>query len=126
MTFGSRVPNLSKVRNPIQHGYQQSVKCNTAKGGTSGTDQGGHLFGSRFDGAGEQINLVPMNSTLNLSQWKIMENNWENLLKQNPPKVIKIKIEIKYEDATKPLRPTRFLVTETIDGVNQPIKTFIN
>jgi hypothetical protein len=109
-----------------RNGYQQSVKCNGAKGGTPGVDQGGHLVGSRFDGAGEQINLVPMTSTLNLSQWKSMENNWALTLTNNPSATIKVKIEVKYDDAAKPLRPTRFIVTETINGAAQAPKQFFN
>jgi hypothetical protein len=108
-----------------RNGYQQSVKCKGAKDGNP-TDQGGHLIGSRFDGAGEQINLVPMTSNLNLSQWKTMENNWETLLKQVPPKRVEIKIEVKYEDPLKPTRPTRFIVIETIDGTVQQPRVFNN
>lgn len=39
-------------------------------------DDGGHLIGARFDGHGENINLVPQNSNLNRSAWKRMENSW--------------------------------------------------
>jgi DNA/RNA non-specific endonuclease len=108
-----------------RNGYQQSVKCKGAKDGNP-TDHGGHLIGSRFDGAGEQINLVPMTSNLNLSQWKTMENNWELQLNAVPPKNIKVQIEVKYEDPTKPSRPTRFIVIETIDGTIQQPRLFNN
>lgn len=93
--------------------------------GTPGTDQGGHLIGSRFDGAGEQINLVPMTSDLNLSRWKTMENNWATQLSAVPPTTVNVKIDIKYDDALKPNRPTRFIVTETI-GTASPVQTTFN
>lgn len=124
---GGRVEKVEgdlKLSTRDRNGYQQSVKCNGAKGGTPGTDQGGHLIGSRFDGAGEQINLVPMGSDLNLSQWKNMENNWAQKLEANIS--VSVKIEVKYEDAAKPFRPTRFIVTETIGGTAQAPKTFLN
>ena len=38
------------------------------------TDQGGHLFASIFNGAGDAINLVPMDGVLNQRSWKQMEN----------------------------------------------------
>jgi filamentous hemagglutinin len=86
---GGRVEKVEaelKLAPGDRNGYQQSVKCNGAKGGMPGTDQGGHLIGSRFDGAGEQINLVPMTSNVNLSQWKSMENNWAAQLNAVPQK----------------------------------------
>ncbi len=111
-----------------RNGYQQSVKCKGAKDGNP-TDHGGHLIGSRFDGAGEQINLVPMTSNLNLSQWKSMENSWENLLQQIPPKNIKIEIKVIYDPNVIPpsKRPIGFEVIEFVDGQQVlPIKRFNN
>jgi sRNA-binding regulator protein Hfq len=129
---GGRVEKVEaelKLAPRDRNGYQQSVKCNGSKGGTLGSDQGGHLIGSRFDGAGEQINLVPMTSDVNLSQWKTMENNWAAQLNPVPPgvpKTVKIQIDVKYDDPLKPNRPTRFIVTETI-GTAAPVQSiFIN
>lgn len=110
-----------------RNGHQQTVKCKVSKDGLP-DDQGGHLIGSQFDGAGEQINLVPMTSDLNLSKWATMENNWRNLLSQTPPKKVKIEIEIIYDPAN-PLskRPSGFKVKEFVDGQQVlPVKQFIN
>jgi hypothetical protein len=103
-----------------RNGYQQSVKCNKSKDGIPG-DQGGHLVGSRFDGAGEQINLVPMNSTLNLGDWKSMENGWANEISLG--KEVKIEITPIYSGTSK--RPVKFEVEYYIDG-NYNFREFNN
>ena len=60
-----------------------------------------------------------MDATLNLGQWKSMENSWADMLNQNPPVQLKVKIEIEYGDVANPKRPTRFKVTETRNGMAQ-------
>ena len=50
--------------------YQQSV---VGKSGEA-ADQGGHLIASALGGAGDKINLVPMDKVLNNGEWKQMEN----------------------------------------------------
>lgn len=82
-------------------------------------DDGGHLVASIFDGAGEQINYAPMNSNLNRSAWKKMENTWAEAIKGPPPKEVKIDIQAIYDDGDK--RPSKFLVKYTIDG--EPFKS---
>lgn len=44
------------------------------------TDDGGHLIANIFKGSGEIDNLVPMNATLNRSEYKTLENTWKNAL----------------------------------------------
>jgi len=107
---------LGKV-NPSwdRNGYQQSIKCNKAKNGTQGNDQGGHLIGSQFGGSGEQINLVPMKSSVNGpgGDWYTMEQKWANGGKT----ITGVEIKIIY-GVDK--RPTNFLVKWSENGVEMP------
>jgi len=94
--------------------YQQSLKCNKAKDGVIGQDQGGHLLGAQFGGPGEQINLVPMRKTLNQSPgtWAQMEQEWTNIL-NNGGSVSNVQINISYGPNG---RPTGFNVIATVNG----------
>lgn len=101
-----------------RNGYQQ---CKVGKCGETG-DDGGHLIATRFSGLGEKINMVPMNSNLNRSEWKKMENIWARSLKDN--KEISVKIESVYIRNSD--RPNSINVTYKI-GNEPPIeRTFIN
>ncbi|MDA3616525.1 DNA/RNA non-specific endonuclease [Polluticaenibacter yanchengensis] len=107
-----KVEGELKLSSRNRNGYQQSVKCKGSKDGLS-DDHGSHLIGSRFDGAGEQINLVPMKSDLNLREWKVMENEWEKALQQG--KTVNIEIRPIYDGTSK--RPIGFEVDYWIDGI---------
>ncbi|WP_238015029.1 DNA/RNA non-specific endonuclease [Dactylosporangium sp. AC04546] len=76
------------------------------------TDQGGHLFAHIFRGPGERINLVPMDSNLNLSAWKRMENRWARALDGGST----VRVEGRVEYPPGSTRPSRFVVVENIDG----------
>lgn len=106
-----------------RNGYQQSVKCKSVKDGIDG-DQGGHLIGSRFDGAGEQINVLPMRGDLNLSEWKVMENDWADALSQQPPQNVKVDVRPLYNGDSK--RPYKFEVRYQIGSQPPVLKTFDN
>ena len=103
-----------------RNGYQQR-KGVTSKDGNLDTDQGGHLIASIFEGAGEQINLVPMLGSLNQGAWRSMERSWQTALQAG--KKVEVDIKVIYEGSSK--RPKKFEVDYTIDGENffQP---FIN
>ena len=58
--------------------YQQ---LKAGKQGIDG-DEGGHLIASILNGSGEKINLLPMNSNLNRSLWKKLENGWAKSLQE--------------------------------------------
>ena len=79
------------------------------------------MIAAIFDGAGEQINYVPMKGSLNQGTWKSMEAGWQSALKSS--KKVEIDIKIIY-DSTK--RPVAFEVDSWIDGVKQLKKTFDN
>jgi uncharacterized cupin superfamily protein len=93
--------------------YQQG-KSVTLKDGTKGIDEGGHLIGHQFKGAGEQINYVPMKGELNQGAWKKMESDWAKALKQVPPKKVEVDIKNIYDGTSK--RPTKIAVQYLIDG----------
>ena len=80
------------------------------KGNSDNTqnDDGGHLIATIFNGDGDFANLVPMNSNLNRSAWKKMENTWAKLLKAGCE--VKIEIKLKYNNNYS-LRPDHFYVT---------------
>ncbi|WP_231038024.1 DNA/RNA non-specific endonuclease [Pectinatus frisingensis] len=75
-------------------------------------DDGGHLIASIFKGSGEIDNLVPMNSTLNRSEYKSLENTWKNALDEG--KTVNVKIEPTYNSGS--VRPAKFDIEYTIDG----------
>ncbi len=80
------------------------------------TDVGGHLIARYFDGAGEGINIVPMDAALNsrkigLGKYGQLEKQWEDHLKIEGNSV-KINIKIKYDgDST---RPSQFIIEQTL------------
>lgn len=89
--------------------YQQ---CVTGKCGDIG-DDGGHLIASSLGGAGDRINIVPQASTLNRGDWKAMENELRNALKDG--KSVSVKINVGYP-AGSGVRPNEFQVFTNIGG----------
>ena len=100
--------------NKHDRNYYQQGKAGKADGIKDGKvhDDGGHLISSRHDGAGEQINYVPMNSNLNRGEWKKMENKWNNALKEG--KKVEIDIQPIYKGNSN--RPEVFSVKYWVDG----------
>ncbi|WP_220125622.1 DNA/RNA non-specific endonuclease, partial [Xanthomonas oryzae] len=109
--------NLS-LNTKDRNGYQQ---CKVGKCGDV-DDEGGHLVASIFDGPGEKLNLVPMNSNLNKGAWKTMENTWASALKEG--KSVNVKIEPIYSGNSS--RADRFLVRYSIDGARPVYVDFKN
>jgi len=95
-----------------RNGYQQG------KVGNSGeiNDQGGHLIAATLGGAGDRINLVPMDKVLNNGAYKKMESDLAKALEQG--KSVSVKIDVGYP-AGGGVRPNEFRVTTTIDGKKQ-------
>ena len=86
-------------------------------------DQGGHLIGDQFGGAGGKENLVPMDKGVNnyhQGEWGQMEKNWAEQLKNG--KKVNVKIEPQYSGSD--IRPSSFKITETIDGVTEKFTIF--
>jgi hypothetical protein len=83
-------------------------------------DQGGHLIASIFDGPGEAINLKAMNGSFNQTEFRNLERTLETAL-QNGKKV-EVKIDIIHQGDS--LRPDKFIVKYTIDGVPDLLEFF--
>lgn len=54
---------------------EKTAQLQSGKSGKKG-DQGGHIIGHRFIGEHGVINMFPQNARFNVSDWKIMENEW--------------------------------------------------
>ena len=76
-------------------------------------DHAGHLFGDRFGGSSELDNLVSQARRVNLSEYKVIENQWANALENG--KKVSVNIDIKYDAGSS--RPVAFKVTYEIDRV---------
>jgi hypothetical protein len=100
--------DLSKITMP-RNTYQQSV---VGKSGEA-ADQGGHLIASALGGAGDKINLVPMDKVLNNGEWKQMENTLKKALENGQN--VSMKIDLKYPSSSD-VRPSNFTVQTTING----------
>ncbi len=99
----------------------QQIRAVDVKDGVRGTDQGGHIIGARFFGAGEQINYYPQSANLNQGAWKTMENGWANAMVAGKD----VKVEVKAIFNSSSGRPDKFEVRYSIDG--QPfLETFDN
>lgn len=85
-------------------------------------DHAGHLFGDRFGGSPELDNLVSQARSVNLSEFKKIENQWAKALNETPPKNVTVDIKISYPDGAT--RPSSFEVNYTIDG--EPFSQIIN
>ena len=120
-----RVSSISGELKPIKRDrntYQQGKAGK--KGGIKdavANDDDGHLIPSRLDGAGEQINYVPMNSNLNRGAWKRIENVWDNALKRG--KKVEVDIQPIYKGSSN--RPDKFKLVYKIDG-KEFVKKFKN
>ena len=90
----------------------QQIRAVDVKDGVRGTDQGGHIVGSRFFGLGEQINLYPQSANLNQGSWKQMEDLWASEMVAG--KDVKIKVKALFEGTSQ--RPIGFEVDYWIDG----------
>ncbi len=66
-------------------------------------DEGGHLFGRRFGGSGEIDNLVAQDGHLNRTEYKAMEDHFEEKLKEKDENGeqkydVNVKIRVEYND----------------------------
>ncbi|WP_342352547.1 DNA/RNA non-specific endonuclease [Frischella perrara] len=68
------------------------------------------------------MNFLPMNSNLNRSLWKKLENRWAKALRKG--KTVKVKIEPLYEGTD--IRPNRFRVSYSIDNKGSSHLEFYN
>jgi len=79
-------------------------------------DQGGHLIGDQFGGAGGKENLIPMHKDINnyhKGKWGLMEKRWAETI--NNGGTVEVKIELQYSDLTG--RPSAFIITENVNDI---------
>lgn len=91
----------------------QQIRAVDVKDGVRGTDQGGHIIGARFFGAGEQINYYPQSANLNQGAWKTMENKWADEMVAG--KDVKVEVNPIFNGSTG--RPDAFEVNYWINNV---------
>ncbi|MDE5781645.1 MAG: DNA/RNA non-specific endonuclease [Lachnospiraceae bacterium] len=82
--------------------------------GRRSTDDGGHIFGSRFNGSGDIDNLLPQDSGVNRSggEWYLMEEEWANALHDNSE--VRVLVYPRYRGNSH--RPSCYIVIYWIDG----------
>ncbi|WP_067561563.1 WXG100-like domain-containing protein [Nocardia acidivorans] len=99
------------------------------------TFDGGHLFGTEFGGPGEAINMVPMLASLNqdpgettpLDNWRRLEGHWEHLLGQDPPPVLRVRIDLDYDPHSPNMRTPAYIDVEyMVDGIVVDTLSFKN
>lgn len=95
----------------------ENPRDNDAQRGAGGddrkeNDQGGHIVGRDLNGDGGGGNLVAMDSKINQSDYKRMENDVKNSLDEG--KDVTTKTEITYDGDSE--RPDKITVTVTADG----------
>ena len=76
-------------------------------------DHAGHLFGDRFGGSPELDNVVSQAKKVNLSEYKVIENQWAKALKKGQK--VTVDINVNYLPGVE--RPISFDVFYTINGV---------
>ena len=77
-------------------------------------DHAGHIFGDRFGGSPELDNLVSQAQKVNLSEYKILENQWATALENGSEVIVDLKIV--YDVGG--IRPISFEVDYMIDGID--------
>ncbi len=81
--------------------------------GKQADDHAGHLFGDRFGGSSELDNIVSQAKKVNLSEYKVIENQWAKALEKGQ----KVTVDININYLLGVERPISFDVFYTIDGI---------
>ena len=95
---------LTKRNNRLPH------KSNTPE--KEPGDHAGHLAADRFGGSPDLDNLVSQSSSVNLSKYKKLENQWAKAIEEG--KDVSVNVKINYEGNS--LRPSSFDIDYEIDG----------
>ena len=110
---------FTPVKDP---GTRDSRQTAVGKEGLS-TDVGGHIQGCRFGGTCDRYNLFPQDSNFNNSDYKALENKWDQALKRGDD-VGPVKVSFSRDDPAS-ARPDRVVVEYSINGV--PMReSFVN
>jgi hypothetical protein len=103
---------LDRLGAGVRNTYQQQV---SGRGDRLAVDEGGHIFGTRFLGPGEGINLTAMKATLNsqgLRAYYAMEQRWADLIRDGA--TVDVVVDVKYSGSS--LRPARYFVRYSVNG----------
>jgi hypothetical protein len=95
--------------------FTERAKRLRNKSNTSGKledDHAGHLIGDQFGGSNELDNLVSQARSVNLGEYKKLENLWAKSIKEGKEVRIDIKVNFKGTSA----RPDSFKINYQIDG----------
>ena len=103
--------------NPRDNGAQTTVGGENRMSG----DQGGHIVGRDMGGDAGLGNLVAMDSKINQSDYKRMENDIKKALDEG--KTVSVKTDIEYSGTSE--RPDKIKTTVTADG-KETVYTFDN
>ena len=76
-------------------------------------DHAGHLIGDRFGGSSELDNLVSQAKEVNLSEYRVIENQWAKAIENGQ----KVSVDIDINYSLGGVRPNSFDVTYIIDGI---------
>ncbi|WP_157180988.1 DNA/RNA non-specific endonuclease [Actinopolymorpha alba] len=111
------------LRSGVRHGGQQGRAGHGAGRGVGNPgDEGGHLFGTQFGGAGEGINMLPQSAQLNSRgrrEWYNMEQMWANELRGGNQ--VHVRINPVYTGPGE--RPDLYVVEYTITRPNGTTET---
>ncbi len=99
--------------------YEGRLSHNANTYGKETGDHAGHLFGDRFGGSPELDNLVSQSRSVNLSDFKVVENHWAKALESGQK--VTVQIDVGYVAGST--RPSSFDISYTIDGVEFIVPT---
>lgn len=112
------------LRKGVRHGAQQGRAGHGAGRGVGNSgDEGGHLFGTQFGGAGEGLNMLPQSARLNSQgrrEWYRMEQMWADELRAGNE--VHVKILPTYPRGPGD-RPNLYIVEYTITDKNGRTRT---
>jgi hypothetical protein len=108
---------ISTPENSRDNNAQTQVGGSDRKAG----DQGGHIVGRDMGGDEGSGNLIPMDSRINGSDYKKMENVVKDAIKEG--KQVTTKTEVVYSGDSQ--RPDKIITTVTVDG-KDTVYTFDN
>ena len=91
---------------------KERLKYNSKTPGKTQGDHAGHIAGDRFGGSPEIDNIVSQASSVNLSEYKKIENQWAKAIREG--KKVTTDVTILYEGDS--LRPKGFEVKYTINN----------
>ena len=101
---------------------EKRLRHNPKTPGKEAGDHAGHLIADRFGGSPELDNLISQLSSVNLSEYKVYENQWAEAIDSGS----KIEITIKVLYNGNEIRPSGFKLDYFIDGQKMDVSIISN